>query len=147
MIVRLLTKTQLDSILFISSLYSFNFRTVVQNILILNALLARWTKDSFFHAYFHGLRSIRNHNKLATTKPTTTKSQIATGSNLTQTLCVACLVKLKSNESWDVAIHCEKGNITQKLCLASQLWHRVIFAVWFSPRCLWNRTKLTSNKG
>ena len=101
MVVRLLTKTQLDSILSVSSLYSFNFRTVVQNILILKALLARWTKDSFFHAYFHGLRSIRHHNKLATTKLTTTKSQITTGSNLTQTLCVACLVKLKSNESWD----------------------------------------------
>ena len=147
MVVRLLTKTQLDSILSVSSLYSFNFRTVVQNILILKALLARWTKDSFFHAYFHGLRSIRRHNKLATTKLTTTKSQITTGSDLTQTLCVACLMKLKSNESWDVAIHCEKGNRTQKLCLASQLGHRVIFATWFSPWCLWNRTKLTSNKG
>lgn len=147
MVVRLLTKTQLDSILSVSSLNSFNFRTVVQNILILKALLARWTKDSFFHAYFHVLRSIRHRNKLATTKLTTTKSQITTGSDLTQTLCVACLVKLKSNESWDVAIHCEKGNITQKLCLASQLWHRVIFATWFSPWCLWNRTKLTSTKG
>lgn len=147
MVVRLLTKTQLDSILSVSSLYSFNFRTVVQNILILKALLARWTKDSFFHAYFHGLWSICHHNKLATTKLTTTKSRITTGSDLNQTLWVAWLVKLKSNESWDIAIHCEKGNITQKLCLASQLWHRVIFATWFSPWCLWNRSKLTSNKG
>ena len=41
----------------------------------------------------NGLRSIRYHNKLATTE-----SQIATGGDLSFSLCVACRVNLTLNE-------------------------------------------------
>ena len=135
MVVRLLTKTQLGSILSVSSLYSFNFRTVVQNILILKALLARWTKDSFSHAYFHVLRSIRHHNKLATTKLTTTKSQITTGSDLTQTLCsLSCETKIK----WKLRCSntLRKGKYNSEVMFSLSImtpsnFRRVIFAPMF----------------
>ena len=45
-----------------------------------------------------GIRTIRHHNKLTSTRFATTESQIATGGDLTFSPCVACRMKLKLKE-------------------------------------------------
>ena len=65
--------------------------------------------------YLNGLRSIRHHNKLATTQ-----SQIATGGDLTLTLCLAMLI------SWRLWSVCEQQNQSDIRRVISAKWSRVI---------------------
>ena len=62
-------------------------------------LITRVQSVSAYCIWLNGIRSIRHHNKLATTKVTTNESQIATGGDFNFSLSVACRMKLVSNES------------------------------------------------